>query len=67
MPFPSPGDLLNPRIEQLMHWQADSLALSHLGHLLINQMGGILSKHMYQTITMYTLKILQFYLLTTFQ
>ena len=33
--FPSPGDLPNPRIEPvslyLLHWQADSLLLSHLG------------------------------------
>ena len=27
LPFPSPGDLLNPRIR----WQVDSLSLSHLG------------------------------------
>ena len=32
MPFPSPGDLPNPRTEPcLLHWQADSLPLSHLG------------------------------------
>ena len=33
LPFPSPGDLLNPAIkpECPLHWQADSLLLSHLG------------------------------------
>ena len=32
LPFPSPGDLPNPGIElHLLHWQADSLPLSHLG------------------------------------
>ena len=31
LPFPPPGDLLNPGIELcLLHWQADSLPLSHL-------------------------------------
>ena len=33
LPFPSPGDLPNPAIkpECPLHWQADSLLLSHLG------------------------------------
>ena len=34
LPFPPPRDLLNPGIEPLpwlLHWQADSLPLSHLG------------------------------------
>ena len=33
LPFPTPGDLLNPGIKplHLLHWQADSLPLSHLG------------------------------------
>ena len=31
-PFPSPGDLFNPGIKlSLLHWQADSLPLSHQG------------------------------------
>ena len=30
LPFPSPGDLPKPRIEPV-HWQADSLPLSHQG------------------------------------
>ena len=30
LPFPTPGDLPNPGIETgLLHWQADSLQLSH--------------------------------------
>ena len=37
LPFPSPGDLPNPGIEPrllcLLHWQADSLPLNHLGSL----------------------------------
>ena len=33
--FPSPGDLPSPGIElHLLHWQADSLLLSHQGGLL---------------------------------
>ena len=35
LPFPIPGDLPDPGIEPaflcLLHWQADSLPLSHLG------------------------------------
>ena len=32
LPFPPPGDLPNPGTElSLLHWQADSLPLSHLG------------------------------------
>ena len=35
LPFPSPGDLADPGIElmslRLLHWQADSFPLSHLG------------------------------------
>ena len=34
LPFLSPGDLLNPRIKPIsciLHWQADSLLLSHQG------------------------------------
>ena len=32
LPFPSPGDLPHPRSNQhLLHWQVDSLPLSHLG------------------------------------
>ena len=35
LPFPSPGDLADPGIElmslSLLHWQADSLPLRHLG------------------------------------
>ena len=33
LPFPIPGDLPNPRIKPmcLLHWQADSLPLSHVG------------------------------------
>ena len=32
LPFPPPGDLPNPWIEpNLLHWQADSLLLRHLG------------------------------------
>ena len=33
LPFPPPGDLPNPGIKNphLLHWQADSLPLSHLG------------------------------------
>ena len=33
LPFPTPGDLLNSGIKplHLLHWQADSLPLSHLG------------------------------------
>ena len=34
LPFLSPGDLPNPGIQpRLLHWQADSLPLSHLGSL----------------------------------
>ena len=39
LPFPTPGDLPGPGIEPLLprplHWQEDSLALSHLGSRLI--------------------------------
>ena len=36
LPFPSPGDLPNPGIKSgLLHWQADSLPLSHLGSPVI--------------------------------
>ena len=42
LPFPPPRDLLDPRIKpadlellQLLHWQADSLSLSHLGSPLV--------------------------------
>ena len=39
LPFPPPGDLLDPRIEPtslcLPHWQADSLPPSHLENLII--------------------------------
>ena len=32
LPFPSPGDLPDPRINpHLLHWQADSLTLNHQG------------------------------------
>ena len=31
LPCPPPGDLPYPGIWQLVHWQADSLPLSHLG------------------------------------
>ena len=34
LPFPSPGDLTqesNPRFLNLLHWQADSLPLYHMG------------------------------------
>ena len=32
LPFPSPGDLAGPGIKAcLLHWQVDSLSLSHLG------------------------------------
>ena len=35
LPFPPPGDLPDPEIEprllRLLYWQADSLALRHLG------------------------------------
>ena len=32
LPFPSPGDLPYPRIDpHLLHWEVDSLPLSHLG------------------------------------
>ena len=30
LPFPSAGDLLDPEIEPMSHWQRDSLLLSHL-------------------------------------
>ena len=37
LPFPTPGDLPDPETEpaslHLLHWQADSLPLSHLGSL----------------------------------
>ena len=33
LPFPSPGDLPNPGLLCLLHWQADSLSLCHLGSL----------------------------------
>ena len=37
LPFPSPGDLPGPGIEPvphgLLHWQMDSLPLSHVGSL----------------------------------
>ena len=36
LPFPPPGDLPDPEIEPtplgLLHWQEDSLPLSHLGN-----------------------------------
>ena len=33
--FPSPGDFTDPGMESaLLHWQADSLPLSHLGSSL---------------------------------
>ena len=35
LPSPPPGDLpkpgINPRLLRVLHWQADSLSLSHLG------------------------------------
>ena len=31
LPFSSPGDLPNPCLLYLLHWQADSVPLSHLG------------------------------------
>ena len=37
LPFPPPGDLpdleINPCLLHLLHWQTDSLTLSHLGAL----------------------------------
>ena len=37
MPFPTPGDLLDPKMKQhllsVLHWQADSLPMHHLGSL----------------------------------
>ena len=34
LPFPSPGDLPDPGVESMsLHWQADSLPLSHQGSL----------------------------------
>ena len=37
LPFPPPGDLPQPGIELcLLHWQADSLPLSHLGIPLVS-------------------------------
>ena len=34
LPFPSPGDLLTQGLSlRLLHWQVDSLPLSHLGSL----------------------------------
>ena len=33
LPFPPPGDLPHPGVEHLLHWQADSLLLSHWAHL----------------------------------
>ena len=45
LPFPLPGNLpdpgSNPHLWYLLHWQADSLLLSHLGSL---EGGGLLSK-----------------------
>ena len=39
LPFPTPRDLPNPGIEplHLLHWQADSLPLCHLGHSQIKK------------------------------
>ena len=31
LPFPPPGDLLEPANPRLLHWQVDSLLPSHLG------------------------------------
>ena len=46
LPFPPPEDLLNPginlRLLHLLHWQADSLPLSHLGSPLFILQTGIL-------------------------
>ena len=40
LPFPTPGNLSDPGIEpichlHLLHWQADSLSLCHLGSIII--------------------------------
>jgi len=45
-PFPSPGDLPDPEIEPpLLHWQAGSLLLSHLGLTLKVVLISVISLH----------------------
>ena len=42
LPFPSPGGLSDPGIEStspLLHWQEDSLPLSHQGSLVLKKRG----------------------------
>ena len=45
LPFPTPGIFptqgLNPRLLRLLHWQVDSLPLSHLGNPLRMTWAGI--------------------------
>ena len=49
LPFPSPGDLADPGIEpSLVHWQADSLLLSHQGSPNPYSHGGYISQVAFQ-------------------
>ena len=53
LPFPTPGDLPNPGVQTqgsnphllcLLHWQADSLPLDHLGVLIIKDIFPVFEK-----------------------
>ena len=54
LPFPPPGDLLNPgnelasKLLRLLHWQADSLPLSH--HFISDVFGSYLCIYTYTCI-----------------
>ena len=41
LPFPFPGDLLDPGNPALLHWQTDSLPLSHQGSPTYNLLGNL--------------------------
>ena len=67
LPFPTPGDLPNPGIElhlsHLLHFQADSLPLSHLGsplqRILIKYILIVISENMIGTA--FFLKVLNYH------
>ena len=58
LPVPSPGDLPNPRSNScLLHWQEESLLLSHRGS------PACMYIHVYMCIYTYTCQCIQIYLL----
>ena len=48
LPFPPPGDLPDPGLLHFLHWQVDSLPLSHLGspRLQFDSYKGCVQKHL---------------------